>query len=284
MALVEISDELYARLVESASADFRTAELQLGYLLDTELCRRQESARELQRKRDLGRDRQQRLRDRNAENALRVTQGNDSNALRCVTPPSPPRVLPSLPEPISSHSCSPTPPGIFSPAREGPIFLEAPTDEVSSLEETPVVSPPLSAAPPFVPSQPAPKPKRGSVYSEEFKAWWKLHEWRGSMLEAFTEWKAAGLERDDELRDRAMAAVVAQIQNKQAVLAAGGFAAPFKDACRWLKYAMWEENLLPIPVSPTGVTPFRPPIGPRRGTTDEAISEGAAILRAMGRQ
>lgn len=131
------------------------------------------------------------------------------------------------------------------------VELEAkPTPEAKS--DQPVGQ--EQGAPPPVRS--VPKPKRG-VYSPAFEAWWKLRAWGGSKKDAYQEWRGAGLERDDELRDRVVAATAAQIEHKAKQVAAGVFVPQWKDAERWLKDERWDDNLEPIADAPAGLAPFR---------------------------
>lgn len=152
-----------------------------------------------------------------------------------------------------------------APFEEGPTPPDSP-EEVEVELTAPVKNPhppipaaPLPAPPDLSrPARPAPKPRR-EEYPAAFEAWWTLRPWLGSKGEAFAEWRAAGIHLDDGLRDRVMAAAAAQIANKAAVRAAGGFAAEFKHGMRWLKKSGWLDNLEPVPgrAGPPPVPPTR---------------------------
>lgn len=242
MAQVEIPDEILAQLRDLATDDMRPAGMELAWLVAEEIRRRQEKAEEAEKKRIQNKERQQRHRDRNAKTPLRVTQDNARNALLGVTPPSPP--LPSSPPP-ASPLLPPAPPSNPPTPTPTPTLTPTPSharEEGDGLEVLPGVA--------------------EESYSPAFEAWWKLRKWGGPKGQAYTEWKAKGLNREGALRERVMAAVLAQVANKAAVEAAGGFASRFQDGCRWLKYRRWGDNLEDVPAAGGG--PIATPEAPKK--------------------
>lgn len=139
----------------------------------------------------------------------------------------------------------------FSEPLEGPDDSDLPeVDRTPPPDSAPPTAPPPAAG--TKKPQAAPKPKRHE-YTAAFEAFWKAYPGGGSKVEAFKEWKAAGLERDEALRAIAFQALQAQIDHRAKFAAIGEFHPQWKDAERWIKHACWEEKLRPLPERPHGL-------------------------------
>jgi hypothetical protein len=160
------------------------------------------------------------------------------------------------------------------PFLEGPNPQE-PVPDDTDLPEMVEKSPPFSAPPPIEARQPIPKPKR-NAYTAEFDVFWTAYPGGGDKSEAFREWKAAGLERNEGLRDRICHALADQMEDQRRCLAAGQFFPNWKNCERWIKGSCWEAK--PRFSAEIQAVAMAPPRSQRSGTagtmtnvTDETI-------------
>lgn len=264
--IVNLTEEEFAAFTQLAQDERRSVEDQVAFY----------AARSLNRTRQNRKAAAKSWESRRASDAsashMRCTGDADALGSDAVapSPPSPPSPLPpfSSPTPPSNPPVpTPTPAPTHAHERDGEPLpfsepLEPPPDDLPDVDlgaetigkaqgDQPVGQ--EQGAPRR--AQAVPKPKRG-VYSPAFEAWWKLRAWGGSKKDAYQEWRGAGLERDDELREKVVAATAAQIEHKAKQQAAGVFVPQWKDAERWLKDERWDDNLEPIEAAPA-VAPFR---------------------------
>jgi hypothetical protein len=108
-----------------------------------------------------------------------------------------------------------------------------------------------------------------------FDRWWGTYPKKNKRSRALRVWNESELEsRADEM----VAAVEAQIANRKAVRAAGGFVPEWQDPERWLKNERWTDAPIPMPENRRSDTsPMRHP-EPNRLLTPEERARTRKIL------